>query len=180
MINVKTKLTYADYLETSDDERYELLNGELILFPSPREIHQFILSVLHLRIGAFARERNLGKVYFSPFDVVLSDTDVVQPDLLFISNERTEIITPDNVQGAPDLVVEILSPATAERDRTLKLDLYLKHGVQEYWLVDPEAKTIMVLLRGESRFEVEGMYGEGQTLRSPTLAGFSVALEEVF
>ena len=180
MINVKTKLTYDDYLETSDDERYELLNGELILSPSPREIHQHILSVLHLRIGAFARERNLGKVYFSPFDVVLSDTDVVQPDLLFISSERTEIITPDNVRGAPDLVVEILSPATAERDRTLKLDLYAKHGVKEYWIVDPDSRTIMVLLRGESRFEVSGIYGEEQSLSSPTLEGFSIALEEIF
>ena len=124
MLNVETKLTYADYLETSDDERYELLNGELILSPSPKEIHQYISSILHIMIGAFVRERSLGKVYFSPFDVVLSDTDVVQPDILFISNERADIITPDNVQGAPDLVVEILSPATAERDRTIKLDLY--------------------------------------------------------
>ena len=180
MLEVKTRLTYADYLKTSDDERYELLNGELIMSPSPKEIHQDILSILHLQIGAFVRERSLGKVYFSPFDVVLSDTDVVQPDLLFVSNERADIITADNVQGAPDLVVEILSPATAERDRTIKLDLYSQHGVKEYWIVDPDVKTITVLLRGESRFEVSGVYGEGQTLRSPTLAGFSVALEEVF
>ena len=92
--------------------------------PSPKEIHQYISSILHIMIGTFVRERRLGKVYFSPFDVVLSDTNVVQPDILFISNERADIITSDNVQGAPDLVVEILSPATAERDRTVKLDLY--------------------------------------------------------
>ncbi len=180
MLNVGTKLTYADYLETSDDERYELLNGELILSPSPKEIHQYISGILHLMIGTFVRERSLGKVYCAPFDVVLSDTDVVQPDLLFVSNERADIITPDNVQGAPDLVVEILSSATAERDRTVKLDLYAQHGVKEYWIVDPDAKTITVLLRGEGGFEVAGIYGEGQTLRSPTLAGFSFALEEVF
>ena len=180
MLNVETKLTYADYLETSDDERYELLNGELILSPSPKEIHQYISSILHIMIGTFVRERSLGKVYFSPFDVVLSDTNVVQPDILFISNERADIVTPDNVQGAPDLVVEILSPATAERDRTVKLDLYALHGVKEYWIVDPDARTITVLLRGEGSFEVGGIYGEGQTLRSPTLAGFSFALEEIF
>lgn len=180
MLNVETKLTYADYLETSDDERYELLNGELILSPSPKEIHQYISSILHIMIGTFVRERSLGKVYFSPFDVVLSDTNVVQPDILFISNERADIITSDNVQGAPDLVVEILSPATAERDRTVKLELYAQYGVKEYWLVDPDAKTITVLLRGEGGLGVVGIYGEGETLRSPTLAGFSLALEEIF
>ena len=180
MLDVKARLTYADYMKTSDDERYELLNGELIMSPSPKEIHQDISGNLYFRLRAFVRERSLGKVYFSPFDVVLSDTDVVQPDLLFVSNERADIITADNIQGAPDLVVEILSPATAERDRTVKLDLYAQHGVKEYWIVDPDAKTVKVLLRGESRFEVSGIYGEGQSLRSPTLAGFSVALEEIF
>ena len=99
MLDVKDRLTYADYMKTSDDERYELLNGELIMSPSPREIHQYILSILHLQIGAFVRERSLGKVYFSPFDVVLSDTDVVQPDLLFVSNERAAIITAGQCPG---------------------------------------------------------------------------------
>ena len=177
---MQTNLTYADYLETADDERYELLSGALVRFPSSREIHQYILGRLFLRLGAFIYGRNLGKVYCSPFDVVLSDTDVVQPDLLFVSNGRESIITPENIQGAPDLVVEILSPATAARDRTLKLDLYARHGVQEYWIVDPDAKTIMLLQRGESRFEVVGIYGEEQTLRSATLAEFSIALQEIF
>ena len=177
---MQTNLTYADYLETADDERYELLSGALVRFPSSREIHQYILGRLFLRLGAFIYGRNLGKVYCSPFDVVLSDTDVVQPDLLFVSSGRESIITPENIQGAPDLVVEILSPATAARDRTLKLDLYARHGVQEYWIVDPDARAITVLRRGESRFEVVGIYGEEQTLRSATLADFSIALQEIF
>ena len=180
MLNVKAKLTYADYLETSDDERYELLNGELVLSPSPKEIHQYLLSVLHLLIGTFAREHDLGKVYFSPFDVVLSDTNVLQPDLLYVSNERTQIITPDNIRGAPDLVVEILSPSTAELDRTTKLELYAKYGVREYWMVDPNAKTIMVLLLEQKRFEVGGIYGKGHTLQSRTLEGFRIPMEDVF
>ena len=177
---MQTDLTYADYLKTADDERYELLSGALIRFPSSREIHQYILGRLFLRLGTFIYGRNLGKVYCSPFDVVLSDTDVVQPDLLFVSSGRESIITPENVQGAPDLVVEILSPATAARDRTLKLDLYARHGVQEYWIVDPDARAITVLRRGEIRFEVVGIYGEEQTLRSATLADFSIALQEIF
>ena len=180
MLDVQTKLTYADYLETADDERYELLSGALIRFPSSREIHQYILGRLFLRLGAFIYGRNLGKVYCSPFDVVLSDTDVVQPDLLFVSSGRESIITPENIQGAPDLVVEILSPATAARDRTLKLDLYARHGVQEYWIVDPDARAITVLRRGESRFEVVGIYGEEETLRSATLADLSITLQEIF
>ncbi len=180
MTDAQAKLTFADYLETSDDERYELLNGELIETPSPKEIHQSVAGNLYLVLAKFIRERRLGKVYFSPFDVVLSDTNVVQPDILFISNERADIITPDNVQGAPDLVVEVLSPATAERDRTVKLDLYARHGVKEYWMVDPDAKTVTVLLRGEGGLGVVGIYGEGETLRSPTLTGFSFALEEIF
>ncbi len=180
MISLQTKLTYADYLEMSDDERYELLNGELVMAPAPLIGHQYVLSKLHIEMGAFVDEHNLGDMYSAPTDVVLSDTDVVQPDLLFVSKEREDILTPENIQGAPDLVVEILSPSTAARDRTLKLDLYARHGVHEYWLVDPDARTIMVLLRGERRFEVAGIYGEGQTLHSPTLEGFSMVLEGKF
>ena len=180
MINVKTRLTYADYLKTPDDERYELLNGELVMAAAPLLYHQYILRKLLNKMSDYIDERNLGELYSSPADVILSDTDVVQPDLLFVSSHRSHILTRENVRGAPDLVVEILSPATAERDRTIKLDLYAQHGVKEYWIVDSDARTITILVRRESRFEVAGIYGEGQTLRSPTLAGFSVALEEIF
>ena len=180
MLKTQTKFTCADYLKTLDDERYELLSGELVRLPSPKEIHQYILGQLYLRLGTFIYGRDLGKVYVAPFDVVLSDTDVVQPDVIFVSNQRADIITADNVRGAPDLVVEILSPATAERDRTLKLDLYAQHGVQEYWIVDPDAKTITVLVRAGKGLEVAGTFGEEQTLRSPTLSHFSIALQELF
>ena len=113
--------------------------------------------------------------------MVLSNTDVVQPDLLFVSNERAHLLLGGaNVRGAPDLVVEILSPSTAGRDRTLKRALYVKHGVKEYWLVDPDARTVTVLRLGEGAFEVEAIYGEGQTMSSPTLTGFSVGLNEIF
>ena len=180
MINVKTKLTYADYVETSDDERYELLNGELVMPPAPLTGHQMISIALASRLYLYVKEQGLGTVVAAPTDVVLSDMDVVQPDVLFVSSRRSHILTRENVRGAPDLVVEILSLATAERDRTIKLDLYARHGVKEYWIVDPDTGTITVLLRGEGSFEIVGIYGEGQTLRSPTLAGFSVALDAIF
>ena len=181
MTNTKTKLTYESYLKTPDDERYELLDGELLVMePAPLTAHQYVLGNLYYAMRLFSDERNLGEVYISPTDVVLSDTDVVQPDLLFVSYERAHIVTRENIQGAPDLIVEILSPSTAERDRTLKLDLYARHGVKEYWLVDPNTKTVMVLLLSEHRFEAVGTYGEGQTLDSPTLAGFSLNLAGQF
>lgn len=180
MINVKTRLTYADYLETSDDERYELTNGELVMVPAPQTGHQMISIALASRLYTFVKERDLGTVVAAPTDVVLSEATVLQPDLLYVSSGRSQIISRENVQGAPDLVVEILSPATAERDRTVRLDLYVNHGVKEYWIVDPDARTIMVLVRGEDGFDEAGVYGEGQTLRSPTLAGLTIILDEIF
>ena len=180
MISTAIKYTYADYLETSDDERYELLNGELIMAAAPLIAHQYILIKLVAKVETFVDERNLGTVYCAPFDVVLSDTNVVQPDLLFISNERAQIITPDNIQGAPDLVVEILSPATAERDRSVKFELYAEHGVQEYWIVDPDARSITVFLLDGGEFEEVDTYSEGETLTSPMLEGFTFTLEGKF
>ena len=126
------------------------------------------------------KERGLGSVYSAPTDVVLSDTDVVQPDLLFVSTEREHIITRANIQGAPDLAVEIRSPSTAERYVTVKRKLYAEHRVKEYWLVDPDAMTVTVLLLGESGYREVGTYESGQSLVSPTLEGFSLRLEEIF
>ena len=111
---------------------------------------------------------------------MLSDVDVVQPDLLFVSNERMHIITPAGVRGAPDLVVEILSPATAERDRGYKRALYARNGVKEYWIVGTDAGVVTVLLLGDDGYEVIGTFGEGDTLTSPTLEGFSLKVDDVF
>ena len=119
-------------------------------------------------------------MYIAPFDVVLSDVDVVQPDLLFVSRERSHIVTAANVRGAPDLVVEIRSPSTASRDWTIKRGLYAKYGVREYWVVDPDAQRIVVMLLDEGRLEEVSTYGMGDALTSPTLEGFSVDLDDIF
>ena len=174
------KLTYEDYCNTPDDERYELLDGDLFMTPAPRVRHQRAIRKLSRQLDLFVEEHTLGEIFFSPCDVVLSDTDVVQPDLLFISNERAHVITEDNVQGAPDLVVEILSPATADRDKTVKRALYAKHGVKEYWIVDTDARTVAVLLLDGAGFAEIGVCAEGQTLASPTLAGFTINPEAIF
>ena len=174
------KLTYEDYCNTPDGERYELLGGVLVMTPAPRVGHQRMLKKLGTRLDQFVEERSQGEVFLSPCDVVLSDTDVVQPDLFFISNERAHVVTEDNIQGAPDLVVEILSPSTADRDITIKRDLYVRHGVREYWIVDTDTKTVTVLVRDAGSFTELGACGENQTLDSPTLSGFTIDPSEIF
>ena len=179
-VGTRRKFTYQDYRNTPDDSRYELLDGELIEMPSPKEIHQRLVLLIGSLFHAFVSGGNLGKAYIAPFDVVFTDTDVAQPDVIFVSNERAHIITEDNIRGAPDLVIEILSPSTASRDRTFKRTLYERHGVREYWMVDPDARNITVLILTEDRYKLAGIYGEGQTLTSPTLLGFSLNLDDIF
>ncbi|MDE0198582.1 MAG: Uma2 family endonuclease [Caldilineaceae bacterium] len=174
------KLTYKDYRKTSDDERFELLDGALLKPPTPNTAHQSVQAELGWRMARFIREGGLGHLFFAPTDVVLSRTDVVQPDLLFISSERVDIITPANIQGAPDLIVEIRSDSTAERDESFKRQLYADCGVEEYWLVDPEAATISVLLLRENAYAEAATYTVGQTLTSPMLDGLSINLDDLF
>ncbi len=174
------KFTYEDYRNTREDERYELLDGELIMAAAPNMTHQRVIIRLGTRLHTFVEDRDLGESFHTPTDVVLSDTNVVQPDILYVSNERSHVITTDNIRGAPDLIVEILSPSTARYDRTLKRTLYARHGVREYWLADPYDKTVTVMLLGAGGFDVAAIYGEGDTLTSPTLEGLRLNLDEIF
>ena len=176
---IAVRLTYEDYAKTLDDERYELIDGELIMAAAPNMIHQGISMRLGWQFIPAVR-RGLGRVYSAPVDVVLSDYDVVQPDLLFVLKENAHIITEANVQGAPDLVVEILSPSTSRRDWNEKRDLYAKHGVRELWIADPDARVVWVMTLRDGEYEVVGKYGDTQIFSSPTLAGLAIDLREVF
>ena len=176
----KRKFTYEDYAKTPEGERYELIDGELIMAAVPNMAHQSTQSNLGGEFYILVRDADLGWVYFSPTDVYLSDTDVVQPDLVFISKSRSHIRTGKNIRGAPDLVVEILSPSTSANDWGYKRDLYAKHGVKEYWLVDPYAKQVMVMLLKDESYEIVGVYREDDTLNSPTLEGLEIDLGRVF
>ncbi len=179
---VKIKFTVEDYrnLPESETKRYELLGGELVMAPAPIPYHQIISMNIVRWLDGYARRSRLGVVLYSPIDVTLSEEDVVQPDILFISSERKGIIHEDAIHGAPDLVIEILSPATAARDRSFKRTLYARSGVQEYWLVDPDSQSVEVLSLGPQGYQLAGRYEKDQTLRSPLLAGLSIALNEVF
>jgi len=179
------KFTYEDYksLPASETKRYELLEGELIMVPSPSFEHQDISGKLELFLRLFVREHKLGVVLDAPFDVVLGEAgeeQVVQPDILFVSKARRKIIREEEIRGAPDLVVEVLSPSTAQKDRVFKRRLYAKYGVREYWIVDPEEETVEVLTLGERGYERAGLYRKGETLESPLLPGLRIPLDEIF
>ena len=136
------KLTYEDYRTTLADERYELLDGDLIIVPAPNLKHQRVQFRLGQALGRFILHHVLGEFFYAPCDVVLSDTDIVQPDLLFVSRDRAHLLrNGENVQGAPDVVIEILSPSTADKDRRIKRELYSRHGVKAYWLPRPGAEV---------------------------------------
>ena len=176
----KLKFTVNDYMSTPEGTRYQLLDGEMILAPSPTQKHQSLLANLYRLVYAFVAGADLGRVWFAPLDVVLSNHDVAQPDLMFVSNERAGIVTEGNVRGAPDLVVEILSPSTAGYDRGYKRSLYAQHGVREYWLVDPDVETVEVLVLGDQGLSPYQVFESDQTLESPLLDGLSLELEDLF
>ena len=175
------KLTYEDYCAAPADNRYELLDGELIMVAAPNIKHESVRSLLGHHLGNFIIDHGLGKLFYAPCDVVLSESDVVQPDLLFVSREREHLLSGgQNVQGAPDLVVEILSPGTARRDRGDKRALYGKHGVIEYWLVDPMAETVSIHRQRAGVLVLSRTFGREQTLRSRLLAGLELRLDDIF
>ena len=180
--NPDVRLTVQDYLNIpeEDENRYELINGELYMAPAPSWEHQESSGNLYSILRAFVLANLLGRVVYSPIDMFLSDGDVFQPDIAFISNERLGIIRSDGIHGAPDLVIEVLSPGTERIDRTLKSERYEMFDVSEYWQANPIAKTILVLRARDGAFERVGLFTEGMTLETPLLPGLRVDVSEVF
>ncbi len=174
------KFTYQDYLHISEDKRYELIEGEFFMVPSPNEHHQRISCELEYALLSYVKKNKSGFVYDAPFDVVFSDEDVVQPDIIYVSKERKNIITKDNIQGAPDLIVEILSPKTGYRDREIKRKLYFKYSVKEYWIVDPVKQTIEVLTPTKNGYKTDAIYLRHAVLYSPLLKELKIDLNSIF
>ncbi|HEX8154012.1 MAG TPA: Uma2 family endonuclease [Thermoanaerobaculia bacterium] len=178
-----TKLTYDDYAAMPDDgQRYELIEGELVLNPAPILKHQVVTGRIYARLLWHVEKHGAGLVVIAPTDVVLSPENVLQPDVLFVSKARASILTRANVQGAPDLVVETLSDGTRRRDENVKRRLYERYGVAEYWVVDPEADTVRVFRRDGDRFTLAAqLYASNDdVLTTPLLPGLQVELREVF
>ena len=178
------KLTYDDFVLFPDDGlRHELIDGEHYVTPSPNRKHQKISGNLFLLIGAWLEQHPIGQIYFAPFDVIFSMFDVVEPDLLYMSNERAAtVLTAANVQGTPELVIEIGSPGTRKRDETIKRRPYERAGVSEYWVVDPELDVVRVYQREGETFArpVELSAEAGDVLTTTLLSGLELPLARVF
>lgn len=176
----EVRFTYEDYLLMPEEKRYELIDGDFLMTPSPTWMHQTVISRLFEKLVHFVRSEKLGEVRFAPLDLFLSREDVVQPDLMFLSQERLKQVTENNVQGAPDLVVEVLSPGTEQRDRLVKRKLYGRYGVKEYWIVDPARRTVEVIGWEGSEFKTLQVSSENVPFRSPLMEGFSFPIKEIF
>lgn len=177
------KFTYEDFLLFPDDgKRHELIDGDHYRTPSPSTKHQRISRKLLTALEGFLNQHHSGEVFAAPYDVVLSDLDVVEPDLLFVSTARAAIITEKNIQGTPDLVVEILSESTRKADEVIKRKLYQRHGVPEYWVIDPELETVKVYRISDRSYAraAELSLEAGDRLTTPLLPGFQIPLSEIF
>lgn len=177
------KLTVEDFeLFPDDGRRHELIDGEHCVTPAPNTRHQRILIHLISVLDPFVRERGLGEIFAAPYDVILSDTDVVEPDLLFLSRERLDLLTEKNLHGAPDLVVEVVSESSRRMDEVVKRKLYERFGVREYWVVDPVVETVKVYRLRDDRYEraAELSREERDRLTTPLLPGLDLPLEELF
>lgn len=173
-------LTVEDYKATSEGARYQLVEGELVMAPAPNLFHQSIVWNFSQIFGCYLARHPVGRVFFSPCDVYLSEHDVVQPDVLFVAKAHLGILQEDGVHGAPDLVVEVLSPATAQLDARVKRRLYAKHGVKELWLVDPLLLQIQVYDFARNPAKPSRLVSEDEKLETPLLPGLTLAAAEIF
>jgi len=172
--------TEEDYFSLPDTNRIvELSEGRLIMAPHPTYSHQTALQNLFLKLEAFVREKELGVVRFAPLPVRLWPGKIREPDIFFIAKEHEDRLG-ERVCGVPDLAVEVISPGTRRIDRGEKLFEYAKAGVAEYWLVDPEEKTIEVYVLREGAYELVEKFRSGEAARSELLEGFEVQVDEVF
>ncbi|MBI4632169.1 MAG: Uma2 family endonuclease [Chloroflexi bacterium] len=173
--------TYQRYRrETAEGEHFEVIEGIRTMAPSPSRFHQYALTKLASQLETFVTRENLGTVLVAPFDVYFSEDEFVQPDILFVAKDHSERLTDHGVRGAPDLVIEIVSPGSTRMDRITKRNLYAKHGVPEYWIISPNEQTIEVLTLQNRKYETAGFYEEDDSIASPTLIGFSCVVRDIF
>lgn len=179
------RLTYDDFLRFPEDgKRHEIIDGVHFVSPSPTTRHQVLVGRLYFAIESFLRQRpRIGRVFLSRLDVVLTRWDVVEPDLLFVADDQAEIVGEQNVQGAPALVIEVLSPGTRSVDRQLKHRLFQREGVQEYWLVDPEFELVTVFgenTDGAFARRAEFTSAAHDMLTTSLMTGMAIPLDDLF
>lgn len=179
---VRRKLTYEDYaLIPEDGQGHEIIDGKHYVSPTPYVQHQQISVELCTQLYLFIEEHRLGELLAAPIDVLLSQHDILQPDIIFISNDRASILTEANIQGAPDLVIEILSPITRRLDERLKLERYELLGVREFWIVDPAGRVDVFQADGEAFRRTAELSSEAEdVLTTPILPGLQIPLADLF
>src|SRR2546428_13236473 len=177
----RSGLTYEDFCALPDDGlRYEIVDGMLFAEPSPRRAHQKAVGNLFAILHAWVRAHDLGEVYVAPFDVILDPRTTVEPDLVFVVKDRLAIVAERGVEAAPDLLVEVLSPGTARRDRVRKLNAYARHGVRHYWLVDPEAAKAEAFELVEGAFRLVPAARGGDPAPPGVFPGLAISLPDLW
>jgi len=187
VIPQKERWTYEDYLQLipPDSFGFEILRGELIVSPSPNRRHQRTVLSLGRILDVHVNTQNLGEIFVAPFDVVLDadssvSENIVQPDLMFVSKDRLNIITDDNIRGAPDLVIEVLSDSTARYDRVEKMRAYIEFGVKEYWIIDADQKILEAFdLTGDEPV-LQAPLAESDVFKPKLFPGLEISLSELW
>ena len=176
----RKRYTYEDYCRLPEGSPYQLIGGELVMTPSPTPYHQMVSIKLELQMAGFVLDKGLGIVLDAPVDVYLDEEETYQPDIIFIASSRLDIIEEKRIKGAPDLVVEILSPGTGYYDLRSKYKVYEKSGVREYWIVDPQQKSVQVFCLRDGKFVLDQEAEQQGTVRSRVIAGLEVQVESIF
>lgn len=177
------RFNYDDFLLFPDDgKRHEIIDGDHFMTPAPNTKHQRVSGNLFNTLTNFLKGRRSGEAFAAPYDVILSEEDIVEPDLLFVSAARAAIITEKNIQGPPDLVIEILSASTRKTDEVVKRKLYERYGVREYWIVDPELEAVKIYrLTAQGYVRAAELAREAnEALSTPLLPGFLAPLADIF
>ena len=181
MKSVAAKMNYDQLcLLPEDGNQYELFDGELVMTPSPRARHQEIVGKLYVLLQQYVQANSLGKVYVAPLDTIMDEFTVVQPDILFVSKERVAEVVKERIEGAPDLVVEVLSPSTFHKDLRRKMRVYSQFGVREYWIVDPEEETIELHQRVGEKLQLARKFAAEETFQTSLLPGFQMQVRSIF
>ncbi len=175
------KWTYEDYCRLPEDGKiYEIIEGELFMSPAPQTRHQICKGNLFAALWIHNKRYHLGMVLDAPSDIILGElASPVQPDIIFILKDHLDIVKKERVEGAPDLAVEVLSPWNWKIDRGKKSKIYAKAGVREYWIVDPDKRTIELYHLQKKTYKLIGKYKAGESVHSKILPGFAVQVEEV-
>lgn len=181
MLPKELQFTYSDYKDFPEDgKRYEILEGRLLMVPSPFTPHQRVSFELSLQLGLHIKRKDMGVIFCAPYDVVLSEVTVVQPDIIYVSKENSKIITEENIKGVPDLVIEIVSKTSKKNDETTKKMIYAQSNIKEYWIVYPESKELKVYAEPEKGYFLWKSFSKEDLLSTPTFPDLNLTLNDIF